>query len=91
MSKKEKNDLKEIEELWEKIKPYLTREAVDRLSNLKIAHTEKWLNAIIILSQYINRMILSGKFTKIDENQLKILLSKLFEDEKRNTKIRFIR
>lgn len=91
MNDQKKISLKEIEELWESIKPYLTREALDRLSNLKLAHTEKWLNAIIILNQYINKMLLSGKIVKIDENQLKILLSKLFEEEKRSPKIRFVR
>lgn len=91
MNKQSKDITKKIEELWENVKPYLTKEAIDRLSNLRLAHTEKWLNAIIILNQYVNRMLLSGKIVKIDENQLKNLLFKLFEEEKRKTKIRFIR
>ncbi|RIB35098.1 MAG: hypothetical protein BXU00_03130 [Candidatus Nanoclepta minutus] len=89
-SKKERMGLEEIEKLWESIKPFLTKEALERLSNLKVAHTEKWLNAVIIIYQYIQRMLMAGKEVKIDERTLKNLLENLFKEEKRRPKIRFI-
>ncbi|RDD52353.1 hypothetical protein BA065_02120 [Nanoarchaeota archaeon NZ13-N] len=89
-SKKEGMGLEEIEKLWETIKPFLTKEALERLSNLKVAHTEKWLNAVIIIYQYIQRMLMTGKEVKIDERTLKNLLENLFKEEKRRPKIRFI-
>jgi len=89
-SKKEGMGLEEIEKLWESIKPFLTRESLERLSNLKIAHTEKWLNAIIIIYQYVQRMSMAGQNVKIDERTLKNLLSQLFKEEKRKPRVRFI-
>jgi len=91
MVKKKVSGEEKIEEIWNTIKPFLTKEALERLSNLKIAHTEKWLRAIVIIYQYIQRMLMAGKEVKIDEATLKILLENLFKEEKRKPKIRFIR
>jgi len=90
MVKKKGLSGEEIEKIWNAIKPFLTKEALERLSNLKIAHTEKWLNAIIIIYQYVQRMLMAGKEVKIDEKTLKNLLENLFKEEKRKPKIRFI-
>jgi len=90
MTKRKGLSGEEIEQIWDAIKPFLTREALERLSNLKIAHTEKWLNAIIIIYQYVQRMLMAGKEVKIDEKTLKSLLENLFKEEKRKPKIRFI-
>ncbi len=80
----------EIEKIWKFIRPFLTKESLERLSNLRIAHTEKWLSAILIIYQYVQKMLMSGRSIKIDERTLKILLSNLFKEEKRRTRIRFI-
>jgi len=90
MAKKKGLDAEEIEKIWDAVKPFLTKEALERLSNLKVAHTEKWLNAILIIYQYIQRMLMAGKEVKIDEETLKNLLENLFKEEKRRPKIRFI-
>jgi len=90
MVKKKESDAEKIEKMWDAIKPFLTKEALERLSNLKIAHTEKWLNAVVIIYQYIQRMLMTGKEVKIDEKTLKNLLENLFKEEKRRPKIRFI-
>ncbi|HIP66611.1 MAG TPA: hypothetical protein EYH09_00600 [Candidatus Nanopusillus sp.] len=80
--------LKQIKKMELSIRPFLTAEALERLNNLKIAHQEKWLKAITLLYQ----LIASGQIrTKITSDQLKQILTKLSEREKRRPKIRFIR
>ena len=80
--------LKQIKKMELSIRPFLTAEALERLNNLKIVHQEKWLKAITLLYQ----LIASGQIrTKITSDQLKQILTKLSEREKRRPKIRFIR
>ena len=80
--------LKQIKKMELSIRPFLTAEALERLNNLKIAHQEKWLKIITLLYQ----LVASGQIrTKITSEQLKQLLARLSEKEKRRTKIRFIR
>ncbi|MDT7890735.1 MAG: DNA-binding protein [Candidatus Nanopusillus sp.] len=81
---KDNRRLKEIEEMYKSILPFLTKEAIDRLSNIKAVYPEKFIQVILILYQYIQ----TGKIKKIDDELLKNILSKL--SEKREPKIKFI-
>jgi len=85
MSKDDKK-LKEIENIYKSILPFLTKEAIDRLSNIKVVYPEKFMQVVLILYQYIQ----SGKVKKIDDELLKKILLKLSESERREPKIRFI-
>ncbi|BFI73872.1 hypothetical protein YN1_8590 [Nanoarchaeota archaeon] len=83
MEKKGKVEEK-INEIYELIKPYLTREALDRLTNIKIVYPDKFVQAVLIIYQNIQ----TGRIKKVDEEILKTILERI--SEKRETKIKFI-
>jgi len=66
----------QILQVEEQIKPRLTKEALARYSNIKIAHPEKFMQMLYVLSQ-----IISTKKSMIDDNILKEILITL--DKKR--------
>lgn len=66
----------QISEVEEQIKPRLTKEALQRYGNIKIAHPEKFIQMLYVLSQ-----VISQKKEIIDDDQLKDILKAL--DQKR--------
>ncbi|MGC9133314.1 MAG: DNA-binding protein [Nanopusillaceae archaeon] len=76
----------QIDQIYEIIKPYLTREALDRLTNIKLVYPDKFAQAVLIIYQNIQ----TGKIRIVDERLLKNILERLSENEKRETKIKFI-
>ncbi|MBD3164200.1 hypothetical protein GF323_03305 [Candidatus Woesearchaeota archaeon] len=66
------------------VKQYLDRAALERYSNLKVAHKEKAVRLLAVLSQLIQN---SQVTSKISDQQLKEILKKL-EPEKREFRIR---
>ncbi len=67
------------------VSQYLTPEAKQRLFNIKMAHPEKYLLALQVLYQILQRQP-----TKIDDTTLKKVLQKVFSQTRRETKIKFI-
>jgi len=64
----------QINALEELVKKNLTKEAVSRYSNIKIAHPELALNLVILLGSLIQQGKIRGT---IDDNQLKELLKQI--------------
>lgn len=85
-SKKEKNVEKELEAIFNKIVPFMTSEALNRLLNIKAAHPDLYQQAILII--YHN--IANGTISKVDDKTLKYILDKISEKKRREPKIRFI-
>lgn len=63
----------QITQLEAIVKPGLTKEALERYSNLKIAHKEKAIQALVLLAQTFQ----SGETRQINDEQLKELLKRL--------------
>ncbi len=66
------------------VKQYLTKEAIERYGNLKIAHTEKAIALLGVLGQMIQAGHIKNQIT---DEQLKELLKKL-EPSKKEFKIK---
>ncbi|MGB9748723.1 MAG: DNA-binding protein [Candidatus Woesearchaeota archaeon] len=64
----------QINALEELVKKKLTKEAISRYSNIKIAHPELALNLIVLLGSLIQQGKIRGT---IDDNQLKELLKQM--------------
>ncbi|HLC65507.1 MAG TPA: DNA-binding protein [Candidatus Nanoarchaeia archaeon] len=75
----------QVEQLEAVVKRVLTKEALQRYSNLKTAHPEKAVQLLAVIGQLIQQ----GRVGVIDDNALKELLRRL-APEKRETKIRRI-
>lgn len=75
---------KEIEKIETLAKQYMTREALSRFGNIKIAHPEKALQVAIAIVNAAK----SGLKERIDDSMLKEILMQLSE-EKRETKIKW--
>ena len=73
----------QIQQLEIMVKQALTKEALERYSNLKTAFPDRAVQLLVILAQAIQ----SGQITKIDDNTLKELLKRL-TPEKREFKIK---
>ena len=73
----------QIQQLESIVKQVLTREALERYSNLKTAFPEKAVQILVIIAQAIQ----SRHLTKVDDDTLKELLKKL-ESTKKEIKIR---
>lgn len=73
----------QIQQLEIIVKQALTREALERYSNLKTAFPDRAVQLLVILAQAIQ----SGQITKIDDNTLKEILKRL-TPEKREFKIK---
>ena len=68
----------QIQQLEIMVKQALTKEALERYSNLKTAFPDRAVQLLVILAQAIQ----SGQITKIDDNTLKELLKKLTPEKK---------
>lgn len=74
---------KQIEQLEAFVKTIFTRDALDRYSNLKLAHPEKAVKVLVVLAQGMQK---SG-IKQVDGEQLKKLLIRL-EPEKKEFKLK---
>ena len=68
----------QIQQLESMVKQALTKEALERYSNLKTAFPDRAVQLLVILAQGIQ----SGQITKIDDNTLKELLKRLTPEKK---------
>ena len=68
----------QIQQLEGIVKQAFTKEALERYGNLKTAHPDKAVQVLAILGQAIS----SGQLTKIDDTQLKELLTRLTPEKK---------
>jgi len=68
----------QIEQLESVVKTKMTKQAIERYGNVKIAHPEKAVQAMAFLAQ----MLQTGNVSEIDDNQLKALLRKLSPEKK---------
>ncbi|MFT4867611.1 MAG: programmed cell death protein 5 [Candidatus Nanohaloarchaea archaeon] len=67
-------------QVWEQAKQYMTSDAKDRLSNIKVADKRKALS----VAQQIARMGETGRIKTVDDDQMKQIL-KSIENEKRES------
>ena len=74
---------KQLENLEAGVKPFFTPDALQRYGNLKIAHHELAINALIAVSQLLQM----GKIKTVDDVTLKKLLLQL-QGKKREINIR---
>ena len=63
----------QIMQLETTVKPCLSKKAIERLGNIKVAHPEKYVQTLALLT----KLIQSGKIEHLDDEQLKSLLKKL--------------
>ena len=68
----------QISQLEIMIKQVLTKDALERYSNLKTAFPDRAVQLLVILAQAMQ----SGQITKIDDSTLKGILKKLSPDKK---------
>ena len=73
----------QVEQLELAVKTILTREALQRYTNLKIAHPEKAIRLLVTIAQLVQ----SNQIQKIGDAELKLLLEKM--EPTRKTKITF--
>lgn len=67
-------------QVWSQAKQYMTSEAKDRLSNIKVADRQKALS----IAQQIVQMGNRGRVNKVDDDQMKQIL-KSIENEKQES------
>ena len=65
-------------QIWTQAKQYMTEDARNRLSNIKLADKEK----AIAVAQQITRLGKSGRVRNVDDNRMKEILKNLNEEEK---------
>lgn len=65
------------------VKAKLSREALARYSNIKVAHPELWLQSLVVIAQLIQ----SGRVAELSDADYKAILEKL-QPKKRDIKIR---
>ncbi len=75
----------QLDQLERLAKQHMTREAIERYGNIKIAHQELSIQLILLITQSIEKNQLRGKIT---DEQLKTLLREI-QNQKRQTKIKF--
>ena len=73
----------QVQQLELMVKQVLTKEALQRYSNLKTAFPDRAVQLLVILAQAIQ----NGQISKVDDNTLKEVLKKL-SPEKRDVKIK---
>lgn len=73
----------QIAQLEAIVKPRLTKEALERYGNLKLAHQDKAMQALVLLAQTFQ----SGQINHVNDEQLKELLKRL-TPKKKNFDIR---
>jgi len=70
---------KQIQQLENSVKPYLSKEAISRYSNLKAAHPDKAIQVLLVIFQGIQ----SGNINEvIDDEKFKGLLLQLKQPKK---------
>lgn len=74
----------QLQQLEMMIKQLFTKEALERYGNLKVAHPEKAIQLLMLITQLLQHNQLSGK---IDDQTLKTVLQQM-EGEKRKTQIK---
>lgn len=77
-SQEEKQLQQQIQQLELMVKQVLTKEAVQRYSNLKTAFPDKAVQLLVILANAMQ----SGQISKVDDNTLKEILRKLSQGKK---------
>ncbi|MBT3394939.1 hypothetical protein HOA59_01935 [archaeon] len=89
---KNQNNQEELKKLQQQLdhlerlaKQHMTREAIERYGNIKIAHQELSIQLILLITQSIEKNQLREKIT---DEQLKTLLREI-QNQKRQTKIKF--
>ena len=65
------------------VKSVMTKEAVERFNNIKVAHPQKAIQVMAFVAQLVQQ----GKTSRIDDTTLKAMLGQL--EQKRQTKITF--
>ena len=75
----------QLDQLERLAKQHMTREAIERYGNIKIAHQELSIQLILLITQSIEKNQLRGKIT---DEQLKTLLREI-QNQKRQKKIKF--
>lgn len=68
----------QIEQLESIVKSSMTKEALERYGNVKVAFPEKAIQVLIVLAQLIQ----TGRISKIDDDYLKEILKKLTPEKK---------
>ena len=77
-SQEEQQLQQQIHQLESMVKQVLTREALQRYSNLKTAFPDRAVQLLVILAQAIQ----SGQISKVDDNTLREVLKKLSPEKK---------
>lgn len=68
----------QVQQLEAVVKSKMTKDAVERYGNLKIAHPEKAIQALVVLAQ----MIQTGKLDQINDTYLKEVLKNLTPEKR---------
>lgn len=71
---------KQKQQLWDKAKQYMTSDARERLSNVKIADEQLAMS----VAQQIAMLGQSGQVKKVDDDQMKNILKEIQKDKKQN-------
>ena len=77
-SQEEQQLQQQIQQLELMVKQVLTKEALQRYSNLKTAFPDRAVQLLVILAQAIQ----SGQISKVDDNTLREVLKKLSPEKK---------
>jgi len=72
---------KQKQQLWEKAKQYMSSDARERLSTMKIANEHL---AISVAQQITMLLGESGRVSKVDDDQMKNILRQIQKDKKQN-------
>jgi len=83
-SEEEQRLQQEIEMLEQTVKSRMTKEALQRYSNIRIAHPELALNLLLVLA----RAIQANQIGVIDDSQLKEILKQMQSVEKKDFNIK---
>lgn len=75
--------LQQIEKMENMVRPYLSKEALQRYSTLKLVHPDQAVKVLLVLSHGVQ----TGKLKQVSDEQLKALLRD-FMPKKKEFKIR---
>jgi len=67
-------------QLWEQAKKYMTSDARERLSNMKIANEQLAMS----VAQQITMLGQSGRVSKVEDDQMKNILKEIQQDKKQD-------
>lgn len=68
------------QQLWDKAKQYMTSDARERLSNMRVANEQ----LAISVTQQIVMLGNSGRVSKVDDDQMKGILKEIQKDKEQN-------